>query len=113
MHFMSDMSCPYHATVPIYLADHQAYETYVGNNWRSGKNYYSDPYNDGYYYQISDVSDSAGNPASTVNGYLSEITTIMNTYANWQNNPTLVQDTRTHLVAGERYHAGLINYVLR
>lgn len=113
MHFMSDMSCPYHATVPIYLANHQAYETYVGENWRSDKNYYADPYNDGYYYYISDVSDSAGYLASTSNGYLAEINSIMDNYSNWQDHSTLVQDTRTVLVAGERYDAGLINYVLR
>lgn len=99
--------------VPIYLANHVAYETYVGNNWRTGKNYYYEPYVDGYYYYVSDVSDSANYLASLSNGYLSEINNIMNTYSNWGDHSTLVQDTRNLLVFGERYDAGLVNYALR
>ncbi|WP_305066173.1 hypothetical protein [Methanoculleus sp.] len=82
LHFMTDMSQPFHYA-PVYLANHQAYESYVHNNWTSGKNYRSDVELNWYYYYISDVSDSAGSLASASYQYMNYIRSTMDQYSNW------------------------------
>lgn len=65
-----------------------------------------------HYYYITDVSDAADNLANVCNQYFSYIDGKVGTY-NWQNDATLVSYTRTCLVHGYRYDAGLIDYATR
>lgn len=112
MHFMSDMSQPFH-TAPVYLLKHAAYESYVDNNWNSGSIRYVDSINgNNYYYYITNPATSASNLASYSNQYQAYIVSAMDS-ANWGTNPTLISDTRDCLVQGERYDMGLVNYVTR
>jgi len=113
LHFMTDMSQPFHYA-PVYLANHQAYESsYVHNNWTSGKDYRSDVELNWYYYYVTDVSDSAGNLASASNQYMDYIRRTMDQYSNWGDNPTLIQYTRNCFVDGAKYNMGLVDYVTR
>lgn len=112
MHFMSDMSVPFH-TAPVSLIKHAAYETYVDNNWNSGSIKYVDSINgNNYYYYITDPSTSATNSPSYSNSYLSYIISEMDN-SNYGTDPTLISDTRDCLIQGERYDMGLVNYVTR
>jgi hypothetical protein len=112
MHFMSDMSVPFH-TAPLFLLKHSSYETYVDNNWDSGSIRYVDAITaNNYYYYISDPSVSASNLASYSNQYQAYIVSAMDS-ASWGTNPTLIQDTRDCLLQGERYDMGLVDYVTR
>jgi len=113
MHYMSDLSNPYHYS-PVFLINHGKYEEYVGDNWHSGDNYYSDVYNDGYYYYITDVSDAANNLANVCNQYFSYINSeVSNDPDGFGDDPTLISYTRTCLIHGIRYDAGLVNWVNR
>jgi hypothetical protein len=112
MHFMSDMSEPFHYAV-VYLANHDAYEKYVDANWNTGKTYVNAINGNTYYYYISDVSDSADNLAAFALQYRQYIQNKMDTVSNWGDDPTLIQDTNDCLVYGERYDMGLVNYVTR
>ena len=112
MHYMSDMSEPFHYAV-VYLANHAAYESYVDANWNTGKTYVNAINGNNYYYYITDVSASADNLASLVLQYRQYINNEMNTVSNWGDDPTLVQDTKDCLIYGERYDMGLVNYATR
>jgi len=112
MHYMSDMSEPFHYAV-VYLANHAAYESYVDANWNSSKTYVNAINGNTYYYYITDVSASADNLAAFALQYRQYINNEMNTVSNWGDDPTLVQDTKDCLVYGERYDMGLVNYATR
>jgi hypothetical protein len=111
MHFMSDMSVPFHYA-PVYLNQHVTYESYVDTNWASGRNYGNAINSNNYYYYISDPSASASNLASYSNQYQSYIVSAM-ANSGWRTNSTLVSDTRDCLIQGERYDMGLIDYARR
>ena len=114
MHYMTDMSVPFHY-VYEYLANHQAYESYVSGQWGSGttQNFNQSVANNYYYYYITDVSDSAMNLATYSHQYMSYIRNTMDTYSNWQDDPTLNQYTRNCLVEGAKYNMGLVDYATR
>lgn len=76
MHFMSDMSVPFH-TAPVWLTQHATYESYVDTNWNSGLNYVNAINSNNYYYYITDPSASAYNLASYSNQYQSYIVSRM------------------------------------
>jgi len=113
MHYMSDLSNPYHYS-PVSLLNHQKYENNVGDNWHSNNNYYNSVNSDGYYYYITDVSAAADNLASVCNQYYSyidnEVTIDPN---NFGNDATLISDTRTCLIYGDRYDTGLVEWANR
>jgi len=111
MHFMTDMSMPFHYIYAWWL-QHQAYEDNIGANWMSGQAYINSIYSNNYYYYITDPSASAWNLARYSNQYQAYIVSAMSK-PGWQNDPTLVQDTKDCLVQGERYDMGLINYATR
>jgi len=111
MHFMSDMSVPFHST-PTDLLAHSAYENNVDDHWTSGNTYVNAVTGTSYYYYITDPSTSASNLASYSNQYQSYLASKI-FQAGWQNDPTLVQDTRDCLMQGTRYDMGLVNYVTR
>ncbi len=108
MHFMSDMSVPFH-TSPVYLSQHATYENYVDNNWNSGEEFVDVINGNNYYYYISDPSASATNMASYSNGYQSYIVSAM-ANSGWESDPNLIQYTKDCLLAGQRYNMGLIDY---
>lgn len=112
LHFMTDMSQPFHYS-PVYLANHAAYETYTLDNWESGKDYSSDVELNWYYYYVTDVSDSASNLASVSYQYMNYIRTTMDQYSNWGDDPTLVQNTRQCFTYGAKYNMGLVDYATR
>lgn len=112
MHYMSDMSVPFHYS-PLFLVKHGAYETYVDNNWNTGSIRYVDSINgNNYYYYITDPSTSATNLITYASGYEAYIVSAMDT-STWGTDATLISDTRDCLVQGERYDMGLVNYATR
>jgi len=111
MHFMTDMSMPFHYFYDG-LLPHKTYEDYVGANWVTGKAYVSVVNSNNYYYYITDPYASANNLARYSNQYKAYIMSIMDK-PGWQNDPALVQDTKDCLIQGERYDMGLINYATR
>jgi hypothetical protein len=114
MHYMTDMSVPFHY-IYEYLANHQAYESYVSSQWGSGttQNFNQSVTDNNYYYYITDVSDSAMNLAVYSHQYMSYIRNTMDTYSNWQDDPTLNQYTRNSIVEGAKYNMGLVDYATR
>ena len=113
MHYMSDLSNPYHYS-PVSLINHGRYETNIGDNWHSGNNYYNSVNNDGYYYYITDVSDAANNLASVCNQYYSYIDSeVTNDPNGFGSDSTLISYTTTCLIHGERYDAGLVEWANR
>ena len=112
LHFMTDMSEPFHYSV-IDLSNHAEYETYTLDNWESGKDYLSDVELNWYYYYVTDVSDSASSLASASHQYLDYIRSTMDQYSNWGDDPTLIQYTRECFVYGAKYNIGLVDYVTR
>jgi hypothetical protein len=112
MHFMSDMSVPFHYS-PLFGAKHISYEKYVDNNWNAGSIKYVDSINgNNYYYYITDPSTSASNLITYASGYEAYIVSAMDT-STWGTDATLISDTRDCLIQGERYDMGLVNYVTR
>jgi hypothetical protein len=111
MHFMSDMSVPFHST-PTDLLAHSAYESNVNDHWTSGHTYVNAVTGTNYYYYITDPSTSAQNLASYSNQYQSYLASKI-FQAGWQNDPTLVQYTNDCLMQGTRYNMGLIDYANR
>ena len=110
MHFMSDMSVPFHYFYG-WPSQHVAYEDYVKTDWNSGQRYFNTIQTNNYYY-ITDPYASAYNLARYSNQYLAYIVSAMSK-PGWQNDPALVQDTRDCLLQGERYDMGLVNYATR
>jgi hypothetical protein len=114
MHFMADMSQPFHYWFAQGLPQHAAYESFVGDNWHSGEEFYTTVAGDGYYYYISDVSDAASYLAWKSHYEQNQYDYINNaiqTDPNWQSDPTLIQYTEECLIDGERYQMGLVDYV--
>jgi hypothetical protein len=111
MHFMTDMSQPFHYFYDG-LLPHKIYEDYVGANWITGQAYISVVSSNYYYYYITDPYASASNLARYSVQYKAYIISAMDK-PGWQTNPTLVQDTKDCLVQGERYDMGLVNYATR
>jgi hypothetical protein len=111
MHFMTDMSQPFHYFYDG-LLPHKTYEDYVDANWITGQTYISVVNGNNYYYYITDPYASAMNLARYSFQYKAYIISAMDK-AGWQTNPTLIQDTKDCLVQGERYDMGLVNYVTR
>lgn len=111
-HYLSDLSNPYHYDY-LFLVPHQSYESYVANNWHSGKNFYSGMATDQYYYYITDVSDAANYVAQVALSYRGYINDQIGFNSNWQNDPELIWETRETLLLGERFDRGLVNYSLR
>jgi len=113
MHYMSDLSNPYHYS-PVSLLNHASYESNIGDNWHSGNNYYNSVNNDGYYYYITDVSDAANNLASVCSQYYSYIDSeISNDPNGFGSDSTLISYTTTCLIHGQRYDTGLVEWVNR
>jgi hypothetical protein len=113
IHFMSDMSMPFHYA-PVWGQQHIAYETYVSANWMNGQYYFNDinKVPNGWYYYITDPAVSAQNLAVYSNYYQMYLVSAMSK-PGWQNDPTLVKDTRDCFYQGELYDMGLINYATR
>jgi hypothetical protein len=114
MHFMADMSQPFHYWFAQGLPQHAAYESFVGDNWHSGEDFYTTVAGDGYYYSISDVSDAASYLAWKSHYQQNQYDYINNaiqTDPNWQSDSTLIQYTGECLIDGERYQMGLVDYV--
>jgi len=113
MHYMSDLSNPYHYS-PVSLINHGRYETNIGDNWHDNNDYYTSVNNDGYYYYITDVSDAANNLASVCSQYYSYIDSeITNDPNGFGSDPTLISYTTTCLIHGQRYDTGLVEWVNR
>ncbi|MCK9581145.1 MAG: hypothetical protein M0Q92_11980 [Methanoregula sp.] len=115
MHFMADLSQPFHYSFVQGLPQHAAYESFVGNNWHSTNlNFYNTVVNDGYYYGITDVSDAASYLAWQSHfsddryQYIND--KILND-PNWQTDSDVIQYTVECLIEGERYQMGLVDYV--
>ena len=112
MHFMTDMSMPFHYMYYA-LPLHTEYESYVSGQWESDHDFRDVVEDNYYYYYITDVSDSADNLAAVSNQYLNYIETTMNQDPNWQDDPTLIQYTENCILHGARYNMGLVDYVKR
>jgi len=112
LHFMSDLSNPYHYA-PVYVFNHQAYESYMNDEWYSDITYSNVITSNYYYYYITDVSTAASNLASYTLQYRSYITNTMDTNSDWQHDATLVQDTKNCLLEGFKYNMGLVDYAKR
>jgi len=113
LHFMTDMSMPFHWG-PSALPAHEQYEIYLSNHWTSGDNdeYYQNVVSgNNYYYTVTDVSDSADNLIAITNWYQSYLENQINNNPNWQADSTVRSDTRDSLLYGARYNMGLIDYV--
>lgn len=112
LHFMTDMSMPYH-DVPTDLINHAEYENYVGSNWDTGKNFQSSLVD--AYYTINDVSDTASYLNSITSGYRSYISNEINNYRpddGWMDESVVISSTRQSITWGSRYNNGLVQYVL-
>ncbi|MFA4877081.1 MAG: hypothetical protein WC586_06675 [Methanoregula sp.] len=117
MHYIADMSQPFHYWFAQSLPQHAEYENFVGQNWHSSDlNFYNSAANDGYYYYITNVRDSASYLAwrthYSQNQYDYINDKILND-PNWRTDQTLIRYTRECLVDGERYQMGLVDWVQR
>jgi hypothetical protein len=110
LHFMSDMSMPFHDCY-AYLSEHAEYEGYVHGNWNTGHQYRSTMSSFQYYYQINDVSDSATYLSSLAAGYKSYITGQVNNNPDWRDDSILISDTRNCMEWASGYNRGLVKYV--
>lgn len=111
LHFMSDMSMPFHDAY-AYISQHTEYEGYVSGNWNTGYQYRSTMSSFQYYYQINDVSDSAAYLSSLAAGYKLYITGQVNNNPDWRDDSTLISDTRNCMEWASGYNRGLVKYVL-
>ena len=88
LHYMEDVGNPYHTVfwTNLYAEKHDAYESWVDNNFWSGENYYVPAYYGAIYSNsyasVSDPSDGVVSLAGISNGYISYV----DTEAEWQDN---------------------------
>jgi hypothetical protein len=113
LHFMTDMSMPFHWG-PSALPAHEQYEIYLSNHWTSGdsdEQYRNVVSGNNYYYTVTDVSDSADNLIAITNWYQPYLENQINTNPDWQADSTVRSYTRDSLLYGARFNMGLIDYV--
>lgn len=114
MHYMSDLANPWHTVLLYGQVYHTTYENYVSNNWNPpGHNFNQTIQDNWYYYYITDPKASAKNLAAVSNQYINFLVGKIGSDPNWQNNPTVISDTRVVLTHGIRYDMGLVNYATR
>ena len=112
LHYIQDLSVPFHTIAYQNLINHQNYENYVEDNWKSGINYYSATMSDPYYYAVSDVSSSAENLGNYINPYVNRIDSIMLSNPSWGSNNELITMTKDCLMQELRYSRGTVQYVV-
>ncbi|AGB03012.1 Zinc dependent phospholipase C [Methanoregula formicica SMSP] len=113
LHFMTDMSMPFHYT-PSGLLAHEDYEIYVSDHWTSGDD--DEKYRDvvsgnNYYYIVTDVSDAADNLIDVTHWYQTYLEDQINNNPNWQDDSLLRDYTHDTILYGAKYNMGLIDYV--
>ncbi len=112
LHFIQDLSVPFHTIAYQNFLNHLNYENYVFNDWTSGQNFYSSTMSDPYYYEVSDVSTSAENLGNYINAYVDRIDEIMLQDSAWQSNTELITMTKDCLTQAIRYSRGTVGYVV-
>lgn len=112
LHYVQDLSVPFHTVAYQNFINHNNYENYVKDNWKSGVNYYAATMSDPYYYTVSDVSSSAENLGNSINPYLNRIDSIMLDDPSWGSNTELITMTKDCLMQGLRYSRGTVQYVV-
>jgi hypothetical protein len=117
MHFMTDMTVPYHYVYEGLLY-HEPYESYVANNWAAaadfaGSGFKSDATSPTYYYVITDVSDATMDLAEYSHQYLSYINNQMAHNPSWKQDSNVIAYTRNCIREGTKYNWGLADYVTR
>jgi len=117
MHFMTDMTVPYHYVYEGLLY-HEPYEYYVADNWGTAKDFggsgfRSDATSPTYYYVITDVSDATMDLAEYSHQYLSYINNQMAHNPDWEEDASVIAYTRNCIREGTKYNWGLADYVTR
>lgn len=116
MHYMSDMSMPWHTQSPfdpLQLSTHDAYEAYVQNEFTNSK----------YGFKVALESarvSSAGttDPAASARSLASFASSkypglqlrILSNPSGWRSDPWVIQTTKQLLAKGLEYNMGLVRY---
>ncbi len=117
MHFMTDMSVPFHYVYEALLY-HPDYELFVADNWNEGRDFTgngfrSDATSPTYYYVITDVSDATMDLAEYSHQYLNYINNQMAHNPDWKQDPDVIVYTRNCIRESTKYNWGLADYVTR
>lgn len=111
MHYMSDLSNPWHTTLLYGQGYHAAYEKYVEDNWNTGYNFNKTIQE--YYGQKESISQYPQDDAKALArfSYL-KLNYLVGRKGNW-NDETSIRYTKELLIKGLQYDMGLVDYVRR
>ena len=106
LHYLEDMSCPYHTTGLV--LNHSVYETWVADNWNNW-NMDAEIQSDGYYV-VTDPAQDAKDLAVFSNLFLAFFDWEIANDPNWQTNSDMIYWTKVLNSETEKLTMGLVVY---